>query len=332
MAPRLRISICAALIALGACNDDSAIPAGFPGSNVMKDDYGAVYFPPAVTTDLPNRVYWAQELVEDYRRPGAGMPTLLVPSALNGDCRIPEPSPDALVAYVEIHGGKHQTPLFLVSREDIETVRKGDPTVESAEAGEAPDLADLVRSATVGQVDVFVTESRRPVYLMLAAQEETLWSLQLAEGVRLDGIAVFARRSQALANVPEAARLAFTVRDGSPQRGCFIPPQRPVDETWRVLEKVETETEIDGTSFRYTVDKAEREHQAFRRWIGKHIGPPDTAVSAYWTGHVLVGPKPPRRHAYRALADSIVLFSANAVPVWGDARDAEDTILQQASR
>ncbi len=332
MAPRLRISICAALLVLGACNDDSEIPAGFPGSNVMKDDYGAVYFPPAVTTDLATRVYWAQELVEDYRRPGTRMPTLLAPSALDGACGFPAPSPEALVAFVEIHGGKHETPLFLVNREDIAAMRKAELSPDSGAAGEPPHPAELVRSASVGQVDVFVTETTRPVYLMLAAHDETLWSLQLAEGARLDGVAVFARRPQALANAPEDARLAFTVRDGSQQRRCFIPPQRPVDETWRVLEKVETETEIAGTSFRYLVEKATREHAAFRSWIGKHIRPPDTAVSAYRTGHVLIGPKPARRQAYRPLEGATVLFSANAVPVWGENSDAEKAILQQAAR
>ena len=331
MAPRLRISICAALLVLGACNEDSEIPAGFPGSNVMKDDYGAVYFPPAVTTDLRNRVYWAQELVEDYRRPGAGTPTLLVPSALDGECGFPAPSPESLVAFVEIHGGKHETPLFLVNREDIAAILDDIRNATGA-AGEAPNRAELVRSASAGQVDVFVTETARPVYLMLAADDETLWSLQLAEGARLDGVAVFARRPQALANAPEAARLAFTVRDGSPQRGCFIPPQRPGDETWRLLEKVETETEIAGTSFRYLVEKAGREHAAFRRWIGKHIRPPDTAVSAYRTGHVLIGPKPARRQAYRPLDGATVLFSANAVPLWGDEGEAKQAVLQQASR
>lgn len=312
-------------LALVGCNEDFAKPKGFPESRVHNGIYGAVYKRPAVTTDDRNLSYWAQDLATDYAGPRLrDAPAKLVGARLAG-CSLPQPSEGAEVVYVELYSGFDDAPLFLVTRDDIKDVKR---YIDARQ--EHPDIDRLLNNSTAQQVDVFVTETEKPVYLVLATYDETIWSLQLAEGVELDGIAIIGYEAQALAHAPENTRVGYVVYDDSPQGRCMTVPQRPVTDSWDAVERAKKQKHDHG--FNKILKEARQDHRKFRGWLRGRVGPPDRTINAYRTAHVLVGPKPATPLRYRPLTGTALSYTGNAIPIWGDEGDAAERIYELAQK
>ncbi len=310
-------------IGVAGCGDEYASPpTGSPQSRVYNENYGAVYQRPAVTTEDRALSYWAQDIAQDYAGPQVeDAPSSLKAATLSLDCTLPGPSAEAQVVFVEIHAGYDDAPLFFVTNNDINRIRRN-----MKNGRKRAELNHMLRSNAAGQIDVFVTEVRQPVYLVLAAHDETIWSLQIAEGVKIDGISVIGHNSQALAHAPEEARVGFAVIVDSPQSDCLEPPQQPVTGSWRALHKLDNKRVGDG--FRRIIDEARENHDRFRYWLEVRFGVPDRTITAYRTAHVLIGPKPNTRVGYRRLTGTQLAFTPNATPVWGDRDAAADAIFR----
>lgn len=305
-------------VLLGGCEDESALPEGNPKGEVYDGNYGATYKRFAVTTVDRAAVYWAQEIASGFASPtAAAAPAAFEPAHLSGTCHLKPPSDDAEVVFVEVYSGNRPMPLHLIGNGDLDGLRS---YIERN--GSRPDIDRLLETSAADQIDVFITETDRPIYLVLSAYDETLWSLQLAEGVQLDGIAIIGYEAQALAHKPDLVLASFAVVDDSPQQHCAITPQRPVNETWRILHR-----EREGrTSFTRTLDEARRDHSAFRSWLASKIGYPDRTLDAYQTSHVLIGPRPDIPIPYRPLTGADIIYAPSATPIWGSASDAERLI------
>jgi hypothetical protein len=305
---------------VAGCGDEYAKPDGFPDTHVRDDHYGAVYKRPAVTTEDRTLSYWAPDIAADYAAPDVtDAPAHFQAVRLPPNCALPKPSSGAEVVFVEIYSGYDDAPAYFITDDAIKAVRKQIDT-----SGERPDLDRLLKTSNAKPVDVFVTEAARPVYLVLATYDETIWSLQLAAGVRLDGVAVIGYEPQALAHAPEDARVGFVVHDASPQRRCMVTPQRPVTKSWTAVEKAKADK--TGRGFKKTVDEARRDHAKFRSWLRARIGTPDRRIVAYRTAHVLIGPRPATPLAYRSLADAQLAHTANTLLLWGDRSSVAKTI------
>ena len=76
----------------------------------------------------------------------------------------------------------------------------------------------------VGQIDVHVGRTAKPVLLALGAEERAVWVLDLAPGSRLAGVLVRGSRSQAVAGVPEGVPVRFSTADGGASPGCGAGP------------------------------------------------------------------------------------------------------------
>ncbi len=300
--------------------DEFDKPNGMPESRVFNENYGAVYPRPAVTTEDHAVSYWVQDIVEDYAKPRVkDAPASLAATELPFGCLLPRPSDKAQVVFVEIYSGYDHAPLYFVTENDVKTVRRHIETKQKR-----PNLDRMLNVNAAQQVDVFVTEVEQPVYLVLAAHNETIWSLQIAEGARLDGVSIIGYEPQALAHAPEHARVGFAVVVGSPQGDCVETPQQPVNDTWRALQK--TNDKRVGEGFRTIIDEASQNHDRFRGWLRWHVGDPHRTIDAYRTAHVLIGPKPATRLRYRPLTGTQLTYTPNAIPVWGSKNDVADII------
>lgn len=307
-------------VLLVGCGDGNGKPQGAPESRVHNDIYGAVYKRPAVATEDRQLSYWAQDLAIDYAAPSLkDAPAQLVKVRKSAGCSLPRPSADAEVVYVELYSGQDDAPLFLVPPGDIETLRE-----HTEEETKRRALNKILRATNARQVDVFVTEVEKPVYLVLATYDPTIWSLQLAEGVTLDGIAIIGYEPQALAHAPEQTRVSYIVHEDSPQRRCMTAPHRPVNESWDAIERAKKQTHDRG--FKKVLKEARLDHTKFRKWMRGRVGPPDRSIDAYQTAHVLVGPKPATPVRYKPLTNSALSYSANAIAIWGDESNAAAVI------
>ncbi|MDJ0943065.1 MAG: hypothetical protein QNJ30_06355 [Kiloniellales bacterium] len=323
MRKSIQILLLGLAVSLAGCEDESVRPQGSVKAAVYNGYYGAVYKRYAVTTEDRELSYWVQELVQDYAGPRVGTAPAQFEAASAAGCALPAPSEGAKVVLVEVYGGNNELPLHFISGKDVAGVAS---YIKST--GERPPLDRMVKSSAADQIDVLVTETERPVYLVLTAYDEIVWSLHLAEDARLDGISVIGHEAQALAHVPEGLRKAVVVFDQSPQRGCMVTPQHPVTESWKALKAMNRKH--GGEGFRHNLEKADRNHRAFRNWLRPRIGAVDLSLTAYQTSHILVGPKPAAPIPYRPLSGAVIAYSPSASPVWGDEDDVADTIYDWA--
>lgn len=313
----------ALVLTLVGCEDESVRPKGSSKAAVYNGYYGAVYKRYAVTTEDRERSHWVQELVEGYARPKVGNAPARFEAASLSSCELPRPSEDAKVILVELYGGNNELPLYFVSGKEVAGVAS---YIE--QTGERPSLDSMMKSNAADQIDILITETAQPVYLVLTAYDEIVWSLHLAEGAKLDGVSVIGDEAQALAHVPEGTPTAIVVLDQSPQRSCVVSPQNPVTDSWKALKALNRKHGGDG--FRRTIDKAERAHQAFRNWLQPRVGSVDLSLSAYQTSHVLIGPMPSAPIPYRPLTDAVIAYSPSASPIWADEDTAVDTVYEWA--
>ena len=309
-------------VVFGVGCSESSIPNKPSSENVNYGLYGARYHSPAVTVKDHKNSYWAQELVEDYKAPRfSNAPALFTPTQNNFLCELPRPSNQDHLVFVEIGSGSVELPLYFLEHSDVERARN---------PREFPlGIRYFVERSDVHQVNVYVTETDKPVYLMLASSSSTLWSLHLAAGVRLDGVAIIGNEAQALAHLLENIPVNFVVNDES-QRECGTHVYRPVNETWTMLIKLDRKH--GGEGFKHTLRETKDGHEHFHDWLYWHVGSPDVVISAETTSHVLVGPKPSVRIPYHSLKDTEVLYTPNVKPIWGDESDALRAFAELVSR
>lgn len=326
----MRAHSCVAILALGlslaGCGEEDT-----PQSFVQNGRYGATYQRPAVTTDDRAVVHWAADIATGVAPPRmADVPATLTPVTIGGACRLPKPSEGVEIVLVELFSGYDPSPLHLFTESDVDAARPPaqapvDATAKASAAApsERPDLGWVIQTSAAGQIDVFVTQTDRPVYLVLSAHAEVLWSLQVAEGARLDAVAVIGSKPQALAHLPEGTRVGFTVYEESPQTDCMVKPQRPVNDTWVPEGKIK--------GYGETIRQAKKDHWAFRDWLRNRLSEPDRTIDALRTAHVLIGPKPDQPMPYRPLTGARLTYTPNATPLWGSAKQVTDLIRQVAA-
>ena len=300
--------------------DESSIPTKPSSENVHYGLYGATYTSPAVTVKDLQHSYWAQELVANFLVPRPqNAPAQFTPVQLHFSCDLPPASKQAHLVFVEIYGGSVNLPLYLVEPSRVEDVKN-----YMIQSRLPPNIVEMLKKAIVKKVDVIVNRTDKPVYLVLSAYDSTLWSLHLAEGVRLDGIAVIGHDAQALAHLPKNTPVAFVVSDDL-QKKCNPTVQRPVNNTWTMLTKLDQKFVGDG--FRKTLREAKDRYGRFHEWLSWRVGSPDEVISAYRTSHVLVGSKPVIPIPYHSLAGTDIIYTPSAKPIWGDKGDATKAMV-----
>ena len=291
-------------------------PNRAPESYVYNGNYGATYKRPAVTTEQRSITHWAQDIAINYVLPRiADAPASLVATTLSESCGLPQPSTNAKIASVQIYEGNSKAPLHFVSPKKVQALREYLETKKSRPYLE-PKIA--------GNVDVFVSEVNQPTYLVLSSYSSVIWSIHLAKGARLDGVSIVGYHAQALAHVPENIPVGFVVFSGSPQRDCMVVPQAPVTDSWLAIQRAQHLS--TGSSFRYTIEDANEKHLAYRDWLRDSVGAPEIEVVALATANVLIGPPPSTPIQHRSLAGINLVFTPNAIPVWGNMNTVSDVI------
>jgi len=298
------------------------------GTYVSKSDMGAIYRTPAVATSDRQTVYWVHDITSGIGRPGISTPPArfsVVPQ--DHGCDLIRPSPEAEVYFVYNSGGSEIPLHFLVFEGLIELSGQKHPLKPYVQSGpRRTDLHHRLDDSEAEYVDVLVTETRRPVYLVLSSYGTKVWSLHLAEGVKLEAVAVIGEHPQGLAHLPQGTAVRFVTSEGSPQRNCVITPVPPVTDDWRMVER---QNDKHVASFwKKKVANTRAAHQDYHNWLVGRVGEPDHVVTAGDAEHMLVGPRPEKRLRFRSLKGAHILFAPAGWPAWGDRKIAADTLFQ----
>ena len=319
MGRRVAFIVGIAVLALAGCGE-SASPGGDANAHTSRTMYGKRYEPGAVTTADPDTTFWANEISEGFVEPSDNLvPASIVQRIGARRCEMPKPAPDAKIVSVTANGG-YRIPMYLVARGASEQYRRN--TAAFGGSGAADRIAD---ASWAHVIDVFVTESEKPVYLILGAYDTKLWNLNLADGVTLSGVVLVGYNVQSVTNLPDGVPASFISYSALSKDQCMKTPARAVDDGW-LAEREAQSAGSEADRLRRAGTQARRKYDQYQKWLKSKVGSPALVVSAAETSHVLIGPKPTRPTAYRSLKGTEVLYPSSATAIWGNRRLANRKI------
>ncbi|MEM7719612.1 MAG: hypothetical protein AAF222_10455 [Pseudomonadota bacterium] len=174
----------------------------------------------------------------------------------------------------------------------------------------------LTARGRLNRVDVFVTDTSGPVYLVLQSMGgNTLWNVHRGPGVRIAHVAMIGNTSGIV--VPqgvsfEALRITdfvtnFEFGSNDEIRPCMIAPYRLPKPFWEGQQKAQK----GNTLFENQMYTFNAGHRAFAAWYQDALGvDPETGLTeAEGAGHALVGPVPAGPLGYRSLAGQTVYIT-----------------------
>jgi hypothetical protein len=272
-----------ALIGLTACA---------PGNMFDGEGSGEVIAPetPLVVADGEYPTRMNQVSVGQPHLTSAQLPAVFETVDAEPNCRMPRPSRDAKLAYVYTYGGGVKTPLHYIAdgadaeqiaarmaftKEVAKQVAREGGFVEGAVARQFASFAKGNSVEWATRVDVLVTETEAPVFLVLTSYNAILWNIQLAPGAQIDGIVVSAYEGGAIANGASAPRTGFMGFDGSPNRSCRLDGRgKPVPTEVRIAGAKDLNPDFDPRGYKERWDAEYRDAQKFfsvdlRQKIGK---------------------------------------------------------------
>lgn len=289
----------AAVLALSACEDHSAVPTGNPGSDRLAGPHGAIWPEDAIVG--ANGAAWAQQAIDGYVRANASAAPARIEPLDTSSCVMTKPGPDAIVRHVFVEQGAGAPPLFVI------------PQNEKGAGAEA---------ARLRVVNVAVTENSAPVHLVLASERSVIWNIVAAPDARISGVTALSGASLGVANAPEDARIEALY--GEALSRCEVAPVRRPQKDWGLAR----EARAGGAALaRYEARNAQAD--VYDAWVRKWFGAPSAEappIAPMGAGAVLVGPMPSSpagRIPMKALQGATLKLSIDGRLIVGDERDFE---------
>ena len=144
------------------------------------------------------------EVAADHPGNAGQVPQSIVALA-NDDCTVRPPQEGEVIANVYAASGYFQSGIGVATRAELET--RAEKWIESyyKDMLRSPRLLGYERHQTMDVVDVYVTDTSAPVYLILQARGgSSIFNLQVADGVEIAQVAVVSTQTVGVSNVPEA--------------------------------------------------------------------------------------------------------------------------------
>lgn len=256
------------------------------------------------------------------------------------NCRMPRPSGNARVAYAYTYGGGVKTPLQYVAdganadrmqaqiNRSREIARQaGSHSFEAAAlANEAAGFARGNAVEWISRIDVLVTETDAPVFLVLTSYNAVLWNIQTAPGVEIDGIVVSAYEGGAIANGVDERRTGFMGQRGAPNGRCYLKGQaQPATVEARTASALEINPGLNVSQYRERWAEEYRQGREFfgmtlTRTIGKRPEWIITHGPGTGTKAILVGDVPAQPFEQQPITK--IQLPSYVWPYWGSRDDA----------
>ncbi len=296
---------------------------------------------PLIVADGQTRAVLGEVAVGQPNLVSAELPSAFETVDAEPNCRMPRPSRAAKLAYVYTYGGGVKTPLHYIAdgedaaqiaarmamtKEVAKQVSREGGFIEAALAREFAGFAkgNAVEWAT--RVDVLVTETEAPVFLVLTSYNAILWNIQLAPGAEIDGIVVSAYEGGAIANGTTARRTGFMGFDGSPNRACRLDGRgKPIPTEVRIAGAKKLNPDFDPRGYKERWDAEYRDAEKFFALdLRQKIGKAPTWLLNDARGEsfqaVLVGPVPAQPFAQQPVTRLQV--PSYVAPYWGTRKGA----------
>ena len=281
-------------------------------------EHGFILRSPSVLNILGEDMV-VDDLVDGFERISADTPTGAV-TAFNRvtECGFRKPAPGEKVAGVRLTDAMLETPLQAFTKSEMAN-RLLKAIQGSLKYGREVEKIGFYEG-NVTAVDVFVTDTSAPIYLVLQARGEgKLWHIHLADGVKLAHVALIGSTAPAL-TVPQdgltyqsmipqdfIGRIDFF--EGTDFPDCMPLPWHKPQADWIAYQR----SLKDNDLYKNQMKTYGNGFGAYDKWYTSVFGVSATynTVQAAAAAHVLVGPVPDQKMTYRQFTGADVMITSN---------------------
>ncbi|MEO1637842.1 MAG: hypothetical protein AAFU41_01180 [Pseudomonadota bacterium] len=228
----------------------------------------------------------------------------------NTSCTLRAPAEGETLVNVRLENGLMAAPIAAFSNNTLAAYLT-DAVARVTKEGQTLDLNTII-DGDLRSVDVFLTDTRAPQYLVLQNMGPgVVWNVQAAPGVEVAHIALIAEApsgviTPASTTTVEALLVPDFVAEDSLEGDCVVRPWRMPQAGWIGVQKAA----VDDTAAGAEMATYQAGFDAFNRWYRGALGSDaNTNVTAPRdAAHVLVGPLPSTLLAYRGLEGQEIAF------------------------
>lgn len=311
------IAVFAALLA--GCNAD-AVPSGEVNVKKFVSKLRGYLVPPGVVMTQTEQPVWIQAVTTGYSKSA----NLSEPSDVTmfahdvESCAVPEPLQGEYLGHVFFSQAKQASSLYTYSDEDLSRSAKSYVKWHKRGKDQAKRYTKPVRSLDV--IDVFVTETSKPVYLVLTSPSKAVWNIHPAEGVEIARIVLIGHETLGVAT----DKLSTPVEILRCNPALLRDPQ----PHWGFVRNVRKSGGRDDD----LLFKNRALHRKFAFWYKQNFNAwsSHNQVVANRANHALIGPVPTdldARVPYRPIAERKIRITNNAYLVISDQRSFKTLYL-----
>lgn len=264
---------------------------------------------------------WVQQAVTGYRAARVtDTPARLVRAPMGG-CAFPAPSPTARVALVHVAAGVQSAPIYALTDEALAKAAQDYVQAYAAHNGAPPAQAGRVHTGPLGLVNVVVTETEAPVYLILVANSGLVWNLTVAEGAQIETVALLGPETIGLANAPDGVRVQALT--GPAAVRCGARPARMPQDHWGFVRDMEARSRSRWALA--ALDENRAFARAFSAYLARtfNISQSRRSSGAHKVSNIIVGPVLEPAPAFASLDGAQILVTPVRHVIVGGPRDFE---------
>ena len=309
---------------LCACGDPDAVPTGDP-ERYLDSELRGYEVETGVIVGADRQFFFVQQAMTGHAENDfdEATPRTVREQATRG-CVFRRPASSEFFANVRIAEGGMRSPVYAFSRKRLTKDTKRFIESYKQKRVDTP-IRGSTRELNLHAVDVVVTETSRPVYLVLQSTHgKVLWNIHTAEGAKVRQVVVIGGATPvAVANLPEGARLHMV--DANSARRCGLDPARMPRAHWIFVQRARSG--MDGHGELYTENMARYRRYADEFAVAFGDGHERGVIGDFRVSHVLVGPLPATledRVAYAPLDGADIKVAPADYILTGDRGEVKD--------
>jgi hypothetical protein len=187
------------LVVLSGCDNDS-VPSEDIAKGVHGESYG-VQLPEMKLMDCDKKLHWVQEYVTGYSVPGdKDRPAEIRTARAITSCSLPKPAAGSALAQVVTDHGLGQTSFYAMRARDVDYM--GPQLAAILTSNRNPSIMLRKTDGILSRIDVIISETEKPVHLVLASRGGALWNVQKAPAAKVSAVTLISETQvTAVANI-----------------------------------------------------------------------------------------------------------------------------------
>ena len=167
------------------------------------------------------------------------LPAVIENIPIGGGCTCAKPKAEEVLAKFHVDSSPMKAPVYVTSR--LTMADRTKQYLENYKAG--VDIVPLnIGDDQMGIVDVVVTETSKPIYLVLAYSSATIFNLELKEGAKVSRIALVGLGPVGVAIVDPS--IPMRALNGSAMQRCDATPLREPADHWIFVRNAKEDSNL----------------------------------------------------------------------------------------